>query len=201
MASQLGYSEWSNIKENMNSKKERKNKTLKRKPSGYNNNKVSSFLNSMKNESKNKKKISSMNENDDDNENSLADFNLNSNDFDPPPKPQLTKVPNETKENENYDLNDDGGITPEGFENLKSKYQPKKYNDNYIPYYNNPQNNAVYNNRDDLMKKLNYLIHMMEEQKDEKTKNVTEELVLYLFLGVFMIFTIDSFARASKYTR
>ena len=27
-----------------------------------------------------------------------------------------------------------------------------------------------YNNRDDLMKKLNYLIHMMEEQKDEKTK-------------------------------
>ena len=30
----------------------------------------------------------------------------------------------------------------------------------------------------------------MEEQKDEKTKNVTEELVLYLFLGVFMIFTM-----------
>ena len=42
---------------------------------------------------------------------------------------------------------------------------------------------------------------MMEEQKDEKTKNVTEELVLYLFLGVFIIFTVDSFARASKYTR
>lgn len=200
MASQLGYSEWSNIKENMNSKKERKNKTLKRKPSGYNNNKVSSFLNSMKNEKK-KRKITSMEENEGGDENSLADFNLNSNDFVPPPKPELTKVPNEIKENDNFDLNDEGGITPEGFENLKSKYQPKKYNDNYIPYYNNPQNNTVYNNRDDLMKKLNYLIHMMEEQKDEKTKNVTEELVLYLFLGVFMIFTIDSFARASKYTR
>ena len=38
-------------------------------------------------------------------------------------------------------------------------------------------------------------------QKDEKTQNVTEELVLYLFLGVFTIFVVDSFARAGKYTR
>ena len=51
------------------------------------------------------------------------------------------------------------------------------------------------------MRKLNYLIHMMEENKDEKTENVTEELVLYLFLGVFVIFVVDSFARAGKYTR
>ena len=58
-----------------------------------------------------------------------------------------------------------------------------------------------YANRDELMRKLNYLIHMMEEGKDEKTENVTEELVLYLFLGVFVIFVVDSFARAGKYTR
>ena len=53
------------------------------------------------------------------------------------------------------------------------------------------------------MKKLNYLIHMMEREiKDEKTQNVTEELVLYMFLGVFTIFhLVDSFARAGKYTR
>ena len=30
---------------------------------------------------------------------------------------------------------------------------------------------------------------------------VTEELVLYMFLGVFTIFVVDSFARAGKYTR
>ena len=41
----------------------------------------------------------------------------------------------------------------------------------------------------------------MEENKDEPNKNVTEELVLYMFLGVFTIFVIDSFARAGKYTR
>ena len=41
----------------------------------------------------------------------------------------------------------------------------------------------------------------LEGQQDEKTENVTEELVLYMFLGVFVIFVVDSFARAGKYTR
>ena len=45
------------------------------------------------------------------------------------------------------------------------------------------------------------MVHLLEEQKDEKTDNVTEELVLYLFLGVFVIFVTDSFARAGKYVR
>ena len=36
---------------------------------------------------------------------------------------------------------------------------------------------------------------------DFTTQNVTEELVLYMFLGVFTIFVVDSFARAGKYTR
>jgi len=55
--------------------------------------------------------------------------------------------------------------------------------------------------KDYLIKKLNDMIHLLEEQQDEKTENVTEELVLYLFLGVFVIFVVDSFARAGKYTR
>ena len=42
---------------------------------------------------------------------------------------------------------------------------------------------------------------MLEEQKDVKNGNTTEELILYLFLGVFVIFVVDSFARAGKYTR
>ncbi len=45
------------------------------------------------------------------------------------------------------------------------------------------------------------MIHLLEDQQDEKTYTVTEELILYLFLGVFVIFTVDSFARAAKYTR
>ena len=36
-----------------------------------------------------------------------------------------------------------------------------------------------------------------EETKDEKTNNVAEDLILYAFLGVFMIFIVDLFTRAS----
>lgn len=59
----------------------------------------------------------------------------------------------------------------------------------------------IHNDGDLLLKKLNYMIHLMEEQKDEKTKGATEEIVLYSFLGVFIIFLIDSFSRVGKYTR
>jgi hypothetical protein len=53
----------------------------------------------------------------------------------------------------------------------------------------------------DMVKKLDYLIHMVEEQRDQKTGQVMEELVLYSFIGVFVIFTIDSFTKAGKYSR
>jgi high-affinity K+ transport system ATPase subunit B len=52
-----------------------------------------------------------------------------------------------------------------------------------------------------LMEKINYMIHLLEEQQNEKTENITEEFLLYTFLGVFVIFVVDSFARAGKYTR
>ena len=52
-----------------------------------------------------------------------------------------------------------------------------------------------------LLEKLNYMINLLEEQKDERTNNVTEEVVLYSFLGIFIIFIVDSFARVGKYTR
>jgi hypothetical protein len=52
-----------------------------------------------------------------------------------------------------------------------------------------------------LMKKLNYMIHLLEEQQNEKTNNLTEELILYIFLGIFVIFVVDSFTKVGKYTR
>jgi hypothetical protein len=54
---------------------------------------------------------------------------------------------------------------------------------------------------DKLMEKINYMIHLLEEQQLEKTNNVMEEFILYSLLGVFMIYVIDSFARAGKYVR
>jgi hypothetical protein len=61
--------------------------------------------------------------------------------------------------------------------------------------YRQPINNDV------LLQKLNYMIHLLEEKQDEKTNNVTEEVVLYFFIGIFIIFTVDSFARVGKYHR
>jgi len=51
----------------------------------------------------------------------------------------------------------------------------------------------------ELLTKLNYLIHLLEDQKDEKAGSITEELVLYCFLGVFIIFVLDSFVKVGKY--
>ena len=195
MASQLGFSEFNkDQKPNMellsNMYKKRKNKTIRKRaklPSA----KAEEFLNSMKNYSEN------MEEMDGDGE-GLANFN-------PPPKAELTKIPEDVVEildNQNS-LNqpaDDSAVTVEGYNNLNNDVM-KNYYDSYVPYYNNPQNQSTFQNKDELMKKLNYLIHLMEENKDEPNKNVTEELVLYMFLGVFTIFVIDSFARAGKYTR
>ncbi len=54
---------------------------------------------------------------------------------------------------------------------------------------------------DVLMEKLNYMITLLEQQESDKTNNVAEEVILYSFLGIFIIFIVDSFARVGKYVR
>jgi hypothetical protein len=56
-------------------------------------------------------------------------------------------------------------------------------------------------NSDGLSEKINYMIHLLEQQQSEKTDNIMEEFVLYAMLGVFVIFTVDSFTRAGRYVR
>jgi hypothetical protein len=51
------------------------------------------------------------------------------------------------------------------------------------------------------MEKMNYIIHLLEQQQNEKTSHITEEFVLYAFLGVFVIFVVDAFSRGGKYVR
>jgi len=53
----------------------------------------------------------------------------------------------------------------------------------------------------ELLKKLDNVLHILEEQSEEKTNYIIEELILYIFLGVFIIFVIDSFVRVGKYVR
>ena len=72
------------------------------------------------------------------------------------------------------------------------------------PYYNNVNYNlseSPIQSQDVLLQKLNYMITLLEDQQDERTNNVTEEVVLYSFLGIFIIFIVDSFSRVGKYVR
>ena len=83
-----------------------------------------------------------------------------------------------------------------------SKNNLSNYSDSYKLNYNASQNNNTHNyDNNSLLSKLDYIIHLLEEQHNEKTNYITEELILYLFLGIFILFVLDSFARASKYVR
>jgi hypothetical protein len=202
----------SNDTENLlNKKRQTHNKTQKIYPKeNFDTEKVNSVLEQIHNSKE-----------DDDDKNQLGDFN-------PPPKPQSAGV-NKTisteqmmnMTNQNDLMFRTQGTAPQPITNVKnqlelnnySNYGDNKTNEEYykkiLPGYTNSANRQYYNasntyeqpTDDVLMKKLNYMISLLEDQQDEKTNNVTEEVVLYSFLGIFIIFVVDSFARAGKYVR
>lgn len=72
----------------------------------------------------------------------------------------------------------------------KTTYQPD------YPVVSQVNSKSV--NNDVLLEKLNYMIYLLEQQQNEKTDNVLEEFILYCFLGVFIIYVIDAFARSGN---
>ena len=178
MQTALGYSNW-NDGENIKNEKTPKSRTLKKrhkKPS-----KITNLLNTLS-------KTPTLSKSDD--EDDLCDFK--------------TMAQSAGDNNKTQEYNWENSETPK--ENIEpftqiNNISAQDYYKQYIPYYNKINNDNSFSKQDDLMKKLNYMINLLEEQQDEKTNNVTEELVLYLFLGVFVIFVVDSFARVGKYTR
>ena len=91
----------------------------------------------------------------------------------------------------------------EGFNSLPKTYASDYYK-KYVPYFNQTGSgggDSPQMNKNQILEKLNHMIYLLEEQKDEKTGHVMEEVILYSFLGVFIIFIVDSFARVGKYTR
>ena len=146
--------------------------------------------------------------------------------FNPPPKPEsmsgykiASKEPNKEHmttlgnqpqpnyEKDNLELNNiQANYGDSRSANEYYKKMIPNYKDNTgigIGHINRSSTAATYENvaNDVLLQKLNYMIHLLEEQQDEKTNNVTEEVILYSFLGIFIIFVCDSFARVGKYVR
>jgi hypothetical protein len=122
-----------------------------------------------------------------------------------PERPQITQYPPENEDentDENFDYNPNiAPYSPENFSNNSSENNSSYY-EHFVPNFSTANNSQQINGvNNELMQKLNNILHLLEEQKDNKTSNVTEELILYLFLGVFIIYTVDSFTKVGKYTR
>ena len=97
----------------------------------------------------------------------------------------------------NYGAND---THSQKLSNYSQSYNPPSSSGSTTPYYANMGISGSKGD-DKLMEKINYMIHILEEQQTEKTDNITEEFLLYTFLGIFVIFVVDSFAKAGKFTR
>ncbi len=196
----------------VNKKRQSHNKTQKRNPDTYNFDlsKVNSVLNSIHN------RVAD----DDDNAPNYIGSGIYEkaqhsegfkplNPFNPPEKPMsmgtlrtkegLTNLVPQPADNDTLQLQE-----------LQSAYMNEAQVQDYYKKYTAGQNNNVkfvqnqnqlYSGDQVLIDKLNYMINLLEEQQDMRTNNVTEEVVLYSFLGVFMIFIVDSFARVGKYVR
>ena len=145
----------------------------------------------------------SYNDTDDDSSN-LADF-----------KPVQTNLQNNSQNNShNSKLNNDDNpvLSSETFQQLNSPYAEDYYKQYVYSNDNLPQQNYSYpgsyvapqpsiDSHSELLKKLDNILHLLEEQQEEQTNLITEELILYVFLGVFVIYVLDSFVRVGKYVR
>jgi hypothetical protein len=136
----------------------------------------------------------------------LASYDSN---FNPPSHPELTTNQDNNSEKENKqdkqdknEQNDSPLFSEDKFNKLQNNYAQQLY-DKYTPNSNYASNlgSITNENRDEILRKINYMIHLLEEQKDYPTSHVTEEVILYMFLGVFMIFVLDNFSKTAKYTR
>ena len=82
----------------------------------------------------------------------------------------------------------------------KQQLENDRVNKQYYNQYPAPAYGATPDNNV-LIEKINYMIHLLEENQDERVGSVTEEVILYSFLGIFIIFMADSFSRIGKYKR
>jgi hypothetical protein len=107
----------------------------------------------------------------------------------PPPPPTAIKM----QKMGNFSANDSAASV---YSNYHRSYESKPI---FKPTGEQAHKQPVPDNK--LLEKINYMIRLLEEQQHEKTNNITEEFILYTFLGVFIIFVVDSFSRSGKYTR
>ena len=193
-------------------------KTIKQKPTAPNESKLAALLKSMDE--------SSESENDEENGNGssgLANYKGSSSDtrhsnssmF--PPFPELNyKGPGSTVSTSNetsgtgqastisytpdIPTSPQGAISNNTYNDMPSTYANQYYKQ-FIPYLNQGSSEIPGQPKGELIEKLNYIIDLLEDQQDYKTNSIFEDLILYAFLGIFVIFIVDSFSKSTKYVR
>lgn len=108
-------------------------------------------------------------------------------------KPQLS-VKKQEKDN-------DTDVNVEGFNQMDENTWNENYYQQYITPNHKQSVNYIPPGNQEILDKLDYLIHSFETNEDLKKESTTEDVVLYCFLGIFMIFTVDSFVKVGKYVR
>ena len=76
------------------------------------------------------------------------------------------------------------GIDSGNYRKIYDSHSGSSNAEGYVPYYarsNYGSESKSSIGDDQLLKKINYMIHLLEEQRKEKTDNVTEEFLLYSF--------------------
>jgi hypothetical protein len=111
-------------------------------------------------------------------------------------EPQIPKQSPQISKQNHQQENQYNSVMPSNYGNIEQYSPLEGYTNVSHPMFSR----GLDDNREKMMEKLNHLIHLLEEQQDEKT-NITEEFILYCFLGIFVIFTVDSFTKAGKYIR
>jgi len=99
--------------------------------------------------------------------------------------------------------------TPNNINRVRHKITSARQLDNdeddtiadYVPPPSEEELPSYKSKDDDVTEKINYMISLLEDQKDEKSGQVTEDLILYAFLGIFILFVLDVFVKHGKYSR
>ena len=55
--------------------------------------------------------------------------------------------------------------------------------------------------KNSLDSKLNYILEILDQQKEIRSEQKNEEIILFCFLGLFIIYILDTFASIGKYSR
>jgi len=200
----------SNNSSNDTKNKNNYRKTIKQKQNVPNQSKLSALLKSMDEAS------DSDNENENENDNYKGNANTSSN---------YLGVSNGSNQNSHQNSDDTtylkdipttngNPISNKMYDSLSSNYANQYYNQ-FVSAVNKGYGSGLGSDdsltggahasismpKNELIEKLNYIIDLLEEQQDYKTNSILEDLILYAFLGIFIIFIVDSFSKSNKYVR